>query len=727
LNAGAASDTFAVPRADNDNLEEYAYFERQIDPALLVAGDNVIAVEVHQHEPDTTDLSFDLTLSTARMGATDNSDGDSLTVTIVSGPSDGGVVFDNTNGTFTYTHTANSTDPDSFTYEVDDGTTTRQATVTINVCATPEVSVDASDDTATEPAEGQDAADLGTFTVTLDFSVPEDLTVYYTLTPVSLNTAMGGVDYEAVPDNEEFSPDDPPGSYVHALSGSIIIAANSTSAVIDIDPLGDAISEGSETVTITLATSPLYTVNTSVDTDTVTIVDYSYAATVKIEATDPMATESSADEVSDLGKFTITRTGSTSAALDVNYTVVQDEARLATLADDFTSSPVLSASSFVTIPIGESSLDIVITPLTDFLDDEGVELVRVQLDSSSNYGVEEGYVQAEVKIYDDADSYNQDDESSCSCVCEVCMESVTVEERTGSLEVSSWFYESSSSSNVSINSSLITTVVSVTDSLLSFAGAAASAFVALPKWFSDENPHPITRGEVAIPTSGSETPDRVEARLTVGTSPNHVEGSSVYFDTSGRSAGDISRFALQVDTASLPSGRHDYTIDLTYHYPTEADVTATIEGSTDNFNRTQSEFGNRWWIEELDRLYIDADPWLGDVSLFRGDGSSARFRRDENYQFVTPAGSSSTFTKHPDGTYTLRTKYGDRYEFDEDGLLTARIDSNENTRSYVYVDADSDGETDEISTITDEAGRTTTYTYGPSHKKCPIGIDAKWA
>jgi hypothetical protein len=43
-------------------LDETTWFEREISPALLVPGDNVVAVEVHQWSPTTDDMSLDLEL-----------------------------------------------------------------------------------------------------------------------------------------------------------------------------------------------------------------------------------------------------------------------------------------------------------------------------------------------------------------------------------------------------------------------------------------------------------------------------------------------------------------------------------------------------------------------------------------------------------------------------------------------------------------------------------------
>ena len=41
---------------------ESAWMESPVDPSLLVSGTNMIAVEIHQQSPSSTDISFDLEL-----------------------------------------------------------------------------------------------------------------------------------------------------------------------------------------------------------------------------------------------------------------------------------------------------------------------------------------------------------------------------------------------------------------------------------------------------------------------------------------------------------------------------------------------------------------------------------------------------------------------------------------------------------------------------------------
>ena len=61
-----------------------------------------------------------------------DADGDALTATIGTAPTNGSVTL-NTDGSFTYTHDGSETTSDSFTYSVSDGSTTDTGTVTITV------------------------------------------------------------------------------------------------------------------------------------------------------------------------------------------------------------------------------------------------------------------------------------------------------------------------------------------------------------------------------------------------------------------------------------------------------------------------------------------------------------------------------------------------------------------------------------------------------------------
>lgn len=107
-----------------------------------------------------------------------------------------------------------------------------------------------------------------------------------------------------------------------------------------------------------------------------------------------------------------------------------------------------------------------------------------------------------------------------------------------------------------------------------------------------------------------------------------------------------------------------------------------------------------------------------------GDSNTFILLPDGSYN--PPPGSSDQLTRNLDGSFHLRTKYGNLINFNTDGLLAQWQDHNSNTVSYAY---DGDGRLtdignnlgrtfhlaynadDLITEITDHTGRSTTYTY----------------
>lgn len=207
----------------------------------------------------------------------------------------------------------------------------------------PTITISASDDTATEQG-----ATTGTFTVTRTGSTASDLTVIYSVT----GTATAVSDYQA-------------------LTGSVVIAAGQSSAPIVVTPVDDSIlGEGNETVVVTLTADAAYTVGGQ-NNATVTIIN-NLTPTVTIIAADSTATE----QGSTTGIFTVSRNGGTSTDLTVNYTV----SGTATLGSDYQT---LTGS--VLIPIGQSSAQIVVTPIDDTVVGEGSETVIVTLTANGAY------------------------------------------------------------------------------------------------------------------------------------------------------------------------------------------------------------------------------------------------------------------------------------------------------------------------------------------------------
>jgi hypothetical protein len=141
LAPSAAFDTFALSKSRREVERNFHVFA--VDPSLLVEGENVLAVEVHQWRPGTSDMSMDLRLTAIHepfVGTLTNDvdiDGDVLEAQVTSGPSNGLLTF-NPNGTFVYVPNADFVGTDSFRYLASDGQLqSNEAEVTINVSTKP--------------------------------------------------------------------------------------------------------------------------------------------------------------------------------------------------------------------------------------------------------------------------------------------------------------------------------------------------------------------------------------------------------------------------------------------------------------------------------------------------------------------------------------------------------------------------------------------------------------
>ena len=124
LDPGATS---ATPANLNPGLTpETVWSEFVLPGGSLVEGSNVLAVEVHQDDPGSSDISMDLYLygkraTSAGVLANDSDpENDPLTVHLVEGPRHGMLTLD-PDGTFLYSPDLNYEGADSFTYRVDDG------------------------------------------------------------------------------------------------------------------------------------------------------------------------------------------------------------------------------------------------------------------------------------------------------------------------------------------------------------------------------------------------------------------------------------------------------------------------------------------------------------------------------------------------------------------------------------------------------------------------------
>ncbi|PAW61704.1 MAG: hypothetical protein B9S37_04500 [Verrucomicrobiia bacterium Tous-C3TDCM] len=204
----------------------------------------------------------------------------------------------------------------------------------------PVLSVIANDNSATENS------DPGQFTITRAGATAAPLTVNFTAS----GSATSGVDYSS-------------------LGTSVTIPAGETSTQVPINSLNDATLESTETIILTLTANAAYSIG-SPSSATVNLLDDD-SPVVSITIADGTATEAGVGT----GILTVSRVGSTTNALTVNFTTSGS----ATSGSDF-----VSIGSNITIPAGASSANITITPIDDLLQ-EGDEFILVTLSSSASY------------------------------------------------------------------------------------------------------------------------------------------------------------------------------------------------------------------------------------------------------------------------------------------------------------------------------------------------------
>ena len=213
------------------------------------------------------------------------------------------------------------------------------ATVTISDNDTAEVTVVASDASASEPG------DDGQFTVSISNASDTDTIVAYT---IGGDAATSG-DYTA-------------------LSGTVTILAGQTSATIDVAVIDDSILEDNESVTLTLDSITAGDAEISIgaaDSATVTIADDDTAEVTVV------ASDATASEPGDDGQFTVSISSASDTDTVVAYTIGGDAAA----SDDYTA-----LSGTVTILAGQTSATIDVAVIDDSILEDN-ESVTLTLDS----------------------------------------------------------------------------------------------------------------------------------------------------------------------------------------------------------------------------------------------------------------------------------------------------------------------------------------------------------
>jgi len=160
-------------------------------------------------------------------------------------------------------------------------------------------------------------------------------------------------------------------------TGTVTFGAGSSMAMVTVDPETDTTAESDETVVITLAPGAGYNVVTP-SSAMGTILNDDTLVTVAVAPTS--TAEGGANLV-----YTFTRTGPTSSALTVNFSV----GGTASFPADYSQSGAATftpPTATVNFGVGSSTATVTVTPLTDCMV-EGDETVEFTVTAGSGYGV----------------------------------------------------------------------------------------------------------------------------------------------------------------------------------------------------------------------------------------------------------------------------------------------------------------------------------------------------
>ena len=160
---------------------------------------------------------------------------------------------------------------------------------------------------------------------------------------------------------------------------TVTFAANSATAIVTVDPTGDTTVESDETVSLTLVTGTGYTIaTTEAVTGTITDDDTTSLPSITLAVSPASVLENGTSNL----VYTFTRTGSTTSALTVNYTV----GGTATLGTDYTGIASSGTTKTVTFEANSATAIVTVDPTGDTTV-ESDETVALTLSSGTGYTV----------------------------------------------------------------------------------------------------------------------------------------------------------------------------------------------------------------------------------------------------------------------------------------------------------------------------------------------------
>ncbi len=351
------SGTVSLPSV-GPTWDAYAYSWKQ-DPYLDLAGNTPTAAfnlgtlngkGIYRDRVSTTDP--DVYTFTVKTRSDISLSLNALGITMELRDSAGNVVSTG-NGVNGFTGISQTVSAGTYTLQIAGATTPTNYLLAVNGLPTPPpvVSLLPNDFLAAETIAGQ-PPNPGSFTISRTGDAGLPITVLYSIT----GTATNGTDYAN-------------------LSNSVTLAAGQTSVTLPINIIDDTIAESTETIILTLGNGTGYTISPTNTAVIVNIADNDQPV-VTVSASDPQAVEAGGEGVTD-GAFTFSRTGPTTEALTVSYTL----GGTATAGSDYTG-----ANGTITIPVGQSSVTLPLL-IADDSDYEGTETVILTVSDTAVYEV----------------------------------------------------------------------------------------------------------------------------------------------------------------------------------------------------------------------------------------------------------------------------------------------------------------------------------------------------
>ncbi|MFN7678003.1 MAG: Calx-beta domain-containing protein [Cyanobacteriota bacterium] len=208
-------------------------------------------------------------------------------------------------------------------------------------------------------AVSEDGATNLTYTFTRTGSTASDLTVNYRVG----GTATIGSDYTGIA--------------AAPATKTVTFTAGSNTATVTVDPTVDRVAEAHETVVLTLASGSGYTVGTTTGVSGTIRNDDLPSITLAV------ASASVAENGTDPLLYTFRRTGATTSALSVNYTL----GGTATLSTDYIGIPLAGVTKTISFAPGSDSATVTVDPTGDDVP-ETDETVILTLASGKGYTID---------------------------------------------------------------------------------------------------------------------------------------------------------------------------------------------------------------------------------------------------------------------------------------------------------------------------------------------------